>query len=59
MNTRPQNLEQALIQIEYLENTIALMKKQIAQETAERYGAYQRIVQLRQQLTDGESVIPQ
>lgn len=45
------NIQEAQNQIRYLENVIELMKKQIAQETAERYNAYQKIAELRAKLS--------
>lgn len=49
------NLQQAQNQIRCLENVIELMKKQIAQETAERYAAYQKIAELQAKLSKIDS----
>jgi len=43
-------LEQALKKIEVLESTVQMLKRQIADETAQRYAAYQRIVELQEEL---------
>lgn len=50
MQDLPQSLEQAHALIRELEETVALMKRQMADETAEKYAAYARIVELRRQL---------
>lgn len=50
MREQPQTLEQALELIKQLEHTVWLMKRQVADETAEKYAAYARIVELRRLL---------
>ena len=50
MRDLPQTLEQAHALIRELEKTVALMKRQLADETAEKYAAYTRIVELKRQL---------
>jgi hypothetical protein len=42
--------------IKQLEHTVELLKKQIAEEVSEKYAAYQRIVELKEQLEHKHTV---
>ncbi len=55
MDKAPATLAEALAHIEELNKTVWLMKKQVADETAEKYAAYSRIVELKQQLSKLQS----
>jgi len=50
MDNTPTTLAEALAEIKMLEQTVWLMKRQLADETAEKYAAYARIVELRREL---------
>jgi hypothetical protein len=50
MDNTPTTLAEALAEIKMLEQTVWLMKRQLADETSEKYAAYARIVELRREL---------
>ena len=52
MNTHYSSEFEYRVRIAQLEETVEVLKKQIAQETKEKYTAYQRIAELQDQITN-------
>ena len=56
MNTDYSSEFEYRVRIAQLEELVEVLKRQIAEETQEKYTAYQRIAELKQQLTDNNTV---